>query len=390
MKKMPLLILIMFFYASTGYAHDFSALDGIVSKGISNNYFPGAQLLIGNKSDILYQRSYGNFTYDEFSPVVTESSMFDLASLTKVVATTSAIMKLYEEYKIDLNDQVAEYIPEFANNGKDNITILNLLLHNSGLKAFIPFYKYYTNKEEVLNAVYNAELEYQINSRFVYSDLNAILLGKIVERVSGMKLDDYCKSNIFVPLEMNSTTFIPDENIKERILPTEHDNYWRNRQLKGEVHDEAAAILGGVAGNAGLFSNSMDLYKFTRMMLNKGRYFNSSTGGDLKEKEFFKSGIVDLFTKKFIDLSYINTRALGWDTKPEPASSRYRIHCGELMSENCFGHTGYTGTSIWCDKDRNIIIIFLTNRVYPYRDNDGIREVRPEVHNAAIEILSRQ
>jgi len=388
MKKLPLIILIIFFYTSTVYAHDFSALDDIVSKGISNNYFPGAQLLIGNENDILYQRSYGNFTYDEFSSVVATSSMFDLASLTKVVATTSAIMKLYSEYKIDLNDKVAKYIQEFANNGKDEVTILNLLLHNSGLKAFIPFYKYYNTKEQVLNAVNNAELDYQINTKFVYSDLNAILLGLIVEKVSGMNLDDYCKSNIFLPLEMNSTTFIPDDITKERILPTEYDNYWRNRQLKGEVHDEAASILGGVAGNAGLFSNSTDLYKFMRMMLNNGRYYYPNTQG-LKEEILFNSEILDLFTRRFVDLSYINTRALGWDTKPEPAS-RYRIPCGELISDNCFGHTGYTGTSVWCDKDRNLIIIFLTNRVYPSRENNGIREVRPEIHNAAIELLTRQ
>jgi len=389
MKKRPAFILFILIYSLRVSAYDFSALDDIVSKGISNNYFPGAQLLIGNENSILYQKSYGNFTYDDFSPAVTESSMFDLASLTKVVATTSAIMKLYEEYKIDLNDKVAKYIPEFANNHKDDITILSLLLHNSGLKAFIPFYKYYSSKEEVLNAIYNEPLDYQMNAKFVYSDLNAILLGLIVEKVSGIKLDDFCKENIFNPLDMNSTLFAPDENVKERILPTEYDNYWRNRQLKGEVHDEAASILGGVSGNAGLFSNATDLYKFMRMMLNNGRYYNPYTRG-LKEENLFKSEILELFIRRFVDLSYVNTRALGWDTKPEPASSRYRIPCGELISDNCFGHTGYTGTSVWCDKDRNLIIIFLTNRVYPSRENDGIREVRPEVHNMAIKIMAER
>ncbi|MEO6695825.1 MAG: serine hydrolase domain-containing protein, partial [Ignavibacteria bacterium] len=240
MRKRSSLLLAIIFYVLSVSAFDFSPLDEIISRGIADNSFPGAQLIIGNQYDILYERSYGNFTYDESSPVVIKSSMFDLASLTKVVATTSAIMKLYEQSKIDLNDRVSKYIPEFSNNGKDDINILNLLLHNSGLKAFIPFYKYYNTKDEVLNAIYNAEFEYQANSKFLYSDLNAILLGVIVERVTGMTLDEYCKKNIFAVLEMNSTTFIPDENIRENILPTEYDNYWRNRLLKGEVHDESA------------------------------------------------------------------------------------------------------------------------------------------------------
>lgn len=365
-------------------AKDFSRVEDIVLQGIANSYFPGAQFIIGDDKNTIYEKSFGNFTYDEFSPAVTDESMYDLASLTKVIATTSAIMKLYQEDKIDLNDKVAKYIPEFANNGKENINILNLLLHNSGLKAFIPFYKYYSTKEEVINAIYNAELDYEPDTKFVYSDLNAIVLGFIVEKVSGLGLDEYCKANIFKPLGMNSTVFLPDDKMKERIPPTENDKYWRNRLLKGEVHDEAASILGGVAGNAGLFSNAGDLYKFMRTMLNNGFYYNPYTRG-LKEEKLFEPEIVTLFTKRFTEVFYSNSRALGWDTKPDVLPSKYRMPCGELISDNCFGHTGYTGTSVWCDRDRKLIIIFLTNRVYPSRDNEGIREIRPDLHNAAIE-----
>lgn len=387
MKKIILLSIAFILCGLSCYANDFSKAEEIITQSIAKNYFPGAQLIVGDDNKIIYEKSFGNFTYDEFSPAVTDESIYDLASLTKVIATTSAIMKLYQEGKIDINDKVVKYIPEFANNGKENINILNLLLHNSGLKAFIPFYKYYSTKEEVINAIYNAELDYEPDTKFVYSDLNAILLGFIVEKVSGQSLDKYCEVNIFEPLGMRSTSFLPDDKMKERIPPTENDTYWRNRLLKGEVHDEAASILGGVAGNAGLFSNAEDLYKFMRLLLNNGSYYNPYSRG-LKEEKLFEPEYVSLFTKRFTEVFYTNSRALGWDTKPDVLPSKYRMPCGELISDNCFGHTGYTGTSVWCDRDRKLIIIFLTNRVYPSRDNEGIREVRPDIHNAAIESAS--
>lgn len=387
MKKIILLSIAFILCGLSCYANDFSKAEEIITQSIAKNYFPGAQLIVGDDNKIIYEKSFGNFTYDEFSPAVTDESIYDLASLTKVIATTSAIMKLYQEGKIDINDKVVKYIPEFANNGKENINILNLLLHNSGLKAFIPFYKYYSTKEEVINAIYNAELDYEPDTKFVYSDLNAILLGFIVEKVSGQSLDKYCEVNIFEPLGMRSTAFLPDDKMKERIPPTENDTYWRNRLLKGEVHDEAASILGGVAGNAGLFSNAEDLYKFMRLLLNNGSYYNPYSRG-LKEEKLFEPEYVSLFTKRFTEVFYTNSRALGWDTKPDLLPSKYRMPCGELISDNCFGHTGYTGTSVWCDRDRKLIIILLTNRVYPSRDNEGIREVRPDIHNAAIESAS--
>ncbi|MBK8554190.1 MAG: serine hydrolase [Ignavibacteria bacterium] len=387
MKKSALIIILMITFRFNAYSYDFSAVDDIVSGGIINNAFPGAQLLIGNKDDILYSKCYGNYTYDEFSRTVTDESVFDLASITKVVATTSAIMKLYEQQKFNLTDKVSAYIPEFGNNGKEDITILNLLLHNSGLIAFVPFYKTYSTKGEVLEAIYNIGLDYPVNTKSIYSDLNAVMLGLLVEKISGMDLNEYCKQNIFIPLDMHSTMFVPEDKYKERILPTEMDNYWRMRLLQGEVHDETTSILGGISGNAGLFSNATDLYKFMRVMLNNGEYYNPYSRG-LKEEKLFSPEIISLFTTKYTDVAYENSRALGWDTKPQQNSSKYRIPCGELISENCFGHTGYTGTSIWCDKDRGLIIIFLTNRVYPSRENYGIRDIRPEIHNAAIQIAA--
>ena len=368
---------------------DFSEIDEIISGGIMTGSYPGAQVLIGNERDILYNRSYGNFTYDENSPVVTDYTMYDLASVTKVLATTSAIMKLYDQRKFNLSDKVSYYIPEFGSNGKEDITILNLLIHNSGLTAFVPFYKYYSNSEEVMDAIYNAELEYPTGSQSVYSDLNAVILGKLVEKISGKDLNQYCIDNIFLPLDMQNTMFVPDDSRKDKIAPTEEDTYWRGRLLQGEVHDETTAMLNGVSGNAGLFSNARDIYKLMSVLLNDGRYYNPYTRS-LKEERMFDKFTVELFTKKYTDVLYENSRALGWDTKPLDSSTKYRIPCGELISENCFGHTGYTGTSVWCDRERKIIVILLTNRVYPSRSNYGIRDIRPEIHNAAIEIIESQ
>ncbi|MBS1515546.1 MAG: serine hydrolase [Bacteroidetes bacterium] len=378
-------ILIFLFFFSSLFAATTTELENLVNKGISEKSFPGAQLYIGTDKETLLNKSFGKYTYEADSKDVASYSLYDLASVTKVIATTAAIMQLYDNGKLNINDNVWLYIPEFANNGKEDIRIVNLLLHNSGLKAWIPFYKTLKSKEEVLNSIYNISLDYKTGSKFVYSDLNAVLLGIIVERISGLPLDKYCKLNIFEPLGMQNTMFVPGAEKKSMCVPTENDSYWRMRQLQGEVHDETASLLEGVSGNAGLFSNTEDLYKFMRVMLQRGKYYNPYTRG-LKEEKFANADVINLFIKKWETAAYNNSRALGWDTKPEPTS--YRTPCGEKFSENSFGHTGYTGTSIWCDTDRNLIVIFLTNRVYPSRDNNGIREIRPEIHNLAIDLVN--
>jgi CubicO group peptidase (beta-lactamase class C family) len=360
-------------------------LENLVNSGITNKYFPGAQLLIGTPDKIILEKNFGKYTYDSDAKAVTSESNFDLASVTKVIATTSAIMQLYDNNRLNINDNVSLYIPEFATQEKGDIKIVNLLLHNSGLKAWIPFYKTCAAREQALNVLYDTPLDYPVGSKFVYSDLNAVLLGLIVEKISGMSLDEYCRINIFEPLGMRNTTFLPKDDMKKLAVPTENDTYWRNRLLQGEVHDETAAIMGGVSGNAGLFSNAKDLYWFMSMVLEKGKYYNPYTRG-LKEEQFVKSDVVNLFIKKWETAAYSNSRALGWDTKPEPTS--YRAPCGEKFSDNSFGHTGYTGTSVWADADKNLIVIFLTNRVYPSRNNNGIREIRPEVHNMAVDLLN--
>ncbi len=363
-----------------GSTADFTAVDYIISDGIGRGAFPGAQLIIGTDEGILFERCFGNYTYDEFSPAVHEESLYDLASVTKTVATTSAVMKLYDSGLLDLNAPVSKYLPDFGNSEKSDIKVINLLLHNSGLEAFVPFYTMYSKRGEVISHINNIGLSYPVGSKTLYSDLNAILLGEIVEAVSGMTLDEYCSINIFVPLGMRNTCFRPQGKMLDEAVPTEQDDYWRMKLLKGEVHDEAAYLMGGVSGNAGLFSNAKDLYRFMKTMLNEGKFYDFNIPG---ERQLSGKEAVLYFTKRFEGLPYYNTRALGWETKPEKVSS-YRIPCGEEISEECFGHTGYTGTSVWCDRKRGLIIILLTNRVYPTRNNNLIREIRPDVHNAAV------
>lgn len=387
MRKIILLfILTAFIY--TVNAQDFSGIDNLINSSISEKYFPGAQLVVGNDEGIIYINSYGRYTYDDNSPKVTNESIFDLASVTKAVATTSAVMKLFEERKIWLYDFVSEYIPGFDTNGKSNIRIINLLLHNSGLPAWLPFYKTCRSKQDVLNEINNAYTVYETGKNFIYSDLNMVLLGEIAEIATGESLDKYCSQNIFEPLGMPGTGFNPPKDKTWQCLPTEYDDYWRMRQLQGEVHDETASLLGGISGNAGLFSNAKDLYKFMRMLLLEGKYEDESIAAPYPvfSKLFDKETVVR-FTEKYETQDYFNTRAFGWDTKQPPIGS-FQSQCGTLISDNCFGHTGYTGTSVWCDKDRKIIIVFLTNRLYPKRGNNGILKLRPVLHDEILKLFN--
>lgn len=370
---------------STAQKKDFTSVDKLIQNAISNRAFPSAVLLVGKDNDVIYQNSYGRLTYDDTSRPAAMSTIYDLASVTKVIATTSAIMKLYDDGKIDLYSPVASYIPEFGNNGKEDITVFNLLVHNSGLTAWTPFYQTMSTADEVRKAVFNCAKEYPTGSQTLYSDYNAFLLGEIVWRISGKRLDKFCKENIFAPLGMNDTDFLVPMTEDYRIAPTELDEYWRNQLLVGYVHDEMAAILEGVSGNAGLFSTAEDLFKFMKMMLNKGKYADERRMSKTQDTEMFTSSTVELFTTRVTGLGYINTRALGWDTKPEP--TRYPPQCGNKFSSNCFGHTGYTGTSVWCDTEKKLIIIFLTNRVYPKRGNEEIKNIRPKVHDEVCRIL---
>jgi CubicO group peptidase (beta-lactamase class C family) len=354
----------------------FETADSIINVSISDSAFPGAVLLIQKEGKIIHQKAFGFYTYDSSSGRVSVNTIYDLASLTKVIATTTATMICYDRGLFKLDDKVAEYLPKFGVKGKENVTIRNLLVHDSGLRPDIPSYRAFDsikNKEQgVMNEIFNDTLVYQTGENMVYSDLNFILMGKIIEKVTGTTLDKFCEKNIFEPIGMKSTMFNPPKSLINRIAPTEYDNYWRHRQIRGTVHDETSQLLDGVAGHAGLFSTAGDLAKLSQMLLQKGEYHG---------KRYIKASTVEMFVKKQSDLS---SRALGWDTKSPGYSS-----AGNLFSDISYGHTGFTGTSVWTDPTRNLIVVFLTNRVFPTRNNLKILSVRPKVHDAIIETLEQ-
>ncbi len=353
-------------------SYQFNDVDGVINKAVEDEAFPGAVVLIWKDGKSIYEKAYGNYTYDKSSPKVKTNTLYDLASVTKVVATTSAAMICYDSKLFSLDDKVIKYIPEFGVNGKENITIKNLLLHNAGLPAWKKFYGRDLNYDDVIKEIYSSQLEYKTGEKTVYSDLGIITLGKIIEKVTNKSLDNFCEVEIFNPLEMNTTFYNPKDSLKKLCAPTETDDYWRMKTLQAEVHDETSAMLNGVAGHAGLFSTAEDIAKLMSVLMNKGKY---------RDVQIIKQSTVELFTKRYSEES---TRALGWDTKSDSGSS-----AGIYFSKNSFGHTGYTGTSIWADPDRNLFVVFLTNRVYPTRENTKIQKVRPQLHNAVIKSIEK-
>jgi CubicO group peptidase (beta-lactamase class C family) len=349
---------------------NFQEVDSIISDGITDHAFPGAVVLISKDDKIIYEKAFGHLTYGDTAAIVSTNTIYDIASLTKVIATTTAAMICYDRKLFTLDDPISKYVPAFTKNGKENVTIKNLLLHNSGLPASKQFYKKHLTRDEILSDIYSLPLYYETGTKTVYSDLGMIVLDKVIEKVTRKKFDEFCKENIFIPLQMNSTMFNPPDSIKYKIAPTEKDNYWRHRLIWGEVHDENSSLLGGVAGHAGLFSTTEDIAKLLNMLLSNGKY------GDL---QMIDSSTVYLFTKRYSENS---TRALGWDTKSEENSS-----AGNLFDITSFGHTGFTGTSAWIDPTRKLFVILLTNRVYPTRENNKIYKIRPALHDAIIKAI---
>jgi beta-N-acetylhexosaminidase len=357
--------------AAARLAAQFRGVDSLILEKIRDKAFPGAQLLVRLPDGSLYRANYGRHTYDTDAPKVTDSTMYDIASLTKVVATTSAVMRLVEDGQIHLDSTAASYLPEFGANGKGDVTIRQLLQHRGGLEAFRQFHPAMSSETEVLAAIYALPLQAPPGSRMVYSDLGMIVLAKIVERVTGLRLGEFLRSILLEPLGMHNTMFLPPASLRQRIAPTELDASWRKRLLHGEVHDETAHLLDGVAGHAGLFSNADDLGRFAEMLLHLG-------GGS--DTQIFKPSTVLQFTRRERPR---DSRALGWDIRSVTASS-----AGHYFSLRSFGHTGFTGTSIWIDPEADIFVIFLTNRVHPTRANQALPRFRSALHDAVREAIS--
>jgi len=350
--------------------YNFNKVNNILIEAIEEGAFPGTMVLVSKDDRIIYDKAFGHFTYNDTSSLVWSNTIYDIASLTKVIATTTSAMICYDRKLFKLDDLVAKYLPAFAKNGKENATIKNLLLHNSGLPAFRRFYDKYNFAEEVESEIYSTEIAYNTGTKTIYSDLGMLTLGKLIEKVTGKRLDQFCEDEIFQPLQMNCTYFNPPDSMRYRIAPTEYDNYWRNRLVWGTVHDENSALLDGVAGHAGVFSTAKDISHLLQMLTNGGTY---------NGKQIINAKTIQLFTKRF---SQQSSRALGWDTKSATGSS-----AGELFDITSFGHTGFTGTSIWVDPTRKLFVIFLTNRVHPTRNNKKLYKIRPALHNAIMKSI---
>ncbi|MDR9387481.1 MAG: glycoside hydrolase family 3 N-terminal domain-containing protein [Balneolaceae bacterium] len=349
-------------------------VDKIMQRAINDSVFPGGVVGVMRNGALVWQQEYGYHDYSK-TQAVQSNGVYDLASITKVMATTTAIMKLVDEGKISLNDPASKYIPEFGKGKKREITVRHLLLHTSGLPAFRTYVDELRTREELIEAVRNEPLINHPGQEYVYSDLGFIILAEIIEEVSGKRIDQYVHDEFFEPMGMISTTYNPElsgSDFTNRIPPTEIDTVYNRGLVHKKVHDERAYFMDGVSGHAGLFSSVQDMAKYFFMLLNDGTY-----GGH----QYLTPDIIDLFTSR---KSPINQRGLGFDRKSEGFST-----AGTLTSNDSFGHTGFTGTSFWVDPDKNIAIIFLTNRTYPNRRyGSQINRVRSEVADAVMRSIN--
>jgi CubicO group peptidase (beta-lactamase class C family) len=351
-------------------------LDAIVEKAIAADELPGAVLLVSYKGQIIHRKAYGSRVLLPAREAMTLDTIFDMASLTKIVATTSSVMLLVEQGKVRLNDPVARYILDFAANGKEQVTVRHLLTHTGGLRPVPPVKDPWSGAEAVFKSIYEDTLIAPPGARFIYSDGGFIILAELVRRVSGLPVNEFALENIYRPLGMSFTRFLPPAEWKPRIAPTEEIDLpegakagsGKGRVLRGEVHDPRARGMGGVAGHAGLFSIADDLAIFCRMILNTGL----APGG----KRIFAAATVQKMTSLQTPPWSPTLRGLGWDI-----DSAYSAPRGEFFPLGTFGHTGFTGTAMWIDPQSQTFYILLANSVHPY-GRPAISSLRSRVATA--------
>ncbi len=388
-----------------------SQIDDIVIAGINNNAFPGCQILVARRGKVVYHKSFGTFRYGNSEPV-NNKTLYDLASVTKVAATLQAVMLLYERGQLELQKPASYYLPQLKGTNKENLIIQDILLHQAGLKAFLPFwantvengqlkpdyFQYKDNdeylpvsqnlfikpsiKDDVLQWIIDSEFTTRTDKnggfKYLYSDLGLIIMQRVVEEIVGQNLADFLQETFYKPLGMSSTLYRPlDFFSKDEIAPTEYDAVFRKSQIWGTVHDPNAALLGGVAGHAGLFSNAWDLAKLFQMNLQGGTY-----GG----RRYLQAETLRKFTA---NASSKSNRGIGWN-KPNTEVESKNIASNASLST--FGHTGFTGSVVWVDPERELVFIMLSNRVYPSANNNklmqlGIRKQIHETINAAIDLF---
>ncbi len=347
----------------------FAAAFRILNDGVAQKAFPGASVAVTYAGKLAALKAFGRFTCDRDSPQVTVDSIFDMASVTKVVATTGMAMILYERGLLDLEAPLVGVVPEF--NGDDlrrrEITFRMLLAHSSGLPAHEKIYLHATSKDDFLREVFSIPLKNAPGSYAEYSDIGFILLSVALERIAEESLDRFCQREVFGPLGMLHTAFNPPAAWKPQIPPTADDQTFRKRIIQGEVHDENASAMGGVAAHAGLFSTAHDIATFAHILLGGG-------------SPILRRETVALFTRREASPPD-SSRALGWDTPSSPSLS------GKYFSPSSFGHVGFTGTSLWIDPERQVSVTMLTNRTWPDSANRAIREIWPRFHDAVVEAL---
>lgn len=352
----------------------FSGAFRLLTDAIANHVFPGASLAVTHNGSLIASHAFGQFTYDITSPAVQPNTVFDLASLTKVLATTPAAMILYERGLLPLDAPMADLLPEFTAiapadklEQRRAITIRMLLAHSSGLPAYVKLFETTNTRDKLLRAACATPLVATPGSKAEYSDIGFILLGEILARLANEPLDVFAGRGVFAPLGMKHTRFNPPAELRSDIPPTEEDRTFRQRIIQGEVNDENASVMEGVSGHAGLFAPATDVSLFAECMLRGG-------------PPIIRPDTVELFTRR--ETSPEGTsRTLGWDTPSKPSTS------GQYFSSHSFGHLGFTGTSLWIDPERRLSVTLLTNRIWPDRSCRTIREVWPLLHDAIVEAL---
>ena len=341
-------------------AEKLQRIDAIVQEGLAQKKMPGCVVLVGRREKIVLLKAYGNKRLEPTPEPMTADTVFDLASLTKPIATATSVMILVDQQKLKLDEPVATYLPDFAAEGKEKVTARQLLIHTSGLIPDNSLKDYDDGEARAIERVFALKLQTPSGERFAYSDMNFVVLGELIKKLSGKSVHEFSREHIFQPLGMNETMYLPGDDLKARTAPTEkRDGKW----MQGEVHDPRAFKLGGVAGHAGLFSTADDLAVYASMMLGRGERGGRRILSADAWKQMTAPNKVP--ARRTNGAEYEGLRGLGWDMK-----TGYSINRGDSFSPTAFGHGGFTGTAIWIDPEKNLFLIFLSNRVHP--DGKGL------------------
>lgn len=352
----------------------FAPVYRLLEQAVTDGVFPGCAFGVRDEHGKVFSGAVGRQTYAAASRLITPDTVYDLASVTKVVATTAIAMLLYQRGQFEPDAPIVRWLPEFLQHEPQRalVTLRHLLAHNSGLAGYARLYETFSTPDAVLRACTAMPLEAVPGTRAEYSDIGFILLGRILESIAGEPIDSFCRREIFAPLGMTNTCFRPAAELKESIPPTEDDQAFRHRVIQGEVQDENGFVLGGVSGHAGLFGNVGDILRFAESMLTPGT------------AQLYQEETVEVFSTR-TNLPPGSSRALGWDTPSQPSSS------GTMFSSRSIGHLGYAGTSVWIDRGttetRPCAIVLLTNRTWPTRENEKIKQLRPAFHDAVRKCL---